>query len=323
MAGQSSPPAAPAPGIDALGFGMAIAGAAFFATKGIFIKLAYAAGVGAETVLALRMIVSMPVYLGIMAWLLFDPRIRAALGGRVVLGSALVGLLGYYFSSFLDFSGLLFVTAQYERLVLFTYPFFSFVLGLMFFGDRPNWRVLPGLVTAYAGLVVIFAWNLAMRPDGLLEGTALVVAAGLTYALYQHLARRRMTGIGSAMFTCIAMIAAGSAAIAHNTVQHGIGAYAELPPEVWGYGAALGLLGTVAPSFLLNGAIARIGARATASTAAWGPVVTIVLAVIVLGEAFTIYHAIGSLLVIVGSLWFAHADRTPGPTDRSVTPSAP
>lgn len=103
-----------------------------------------------------------------------------------------------------------------------------------------------------------------MQLDGLLEGTALVAAAGLTYAPYQHLARCRMAGIGSAMFTCIAMIAAGSAAIA------------------------------------------CIGARATASTAAWSLVVTIVLAVIVLGEAFTVYHA-------VGSLWFAHADRAPGP----------
>jgi drug/metabolite transporter (DMT)-like permease len=313
MTGTSAPPVMPAPKIDGLGFGMAIAGAALFATKGIFIKLAYAAGVGAETVLALRMIVSMPIYVAIGVWLVFNPRIRAALGFRAIIGSALVGMLGYYFSSFLDFSGLLFVTAQYERLVLFTYPFFSFVLGLMFFGDRPNWRVLPGLVMAYVGLIIIFAWNLTMRPQGLFEGTVLVVAAGLSFALYQHLARREMAAIGSAMFTCIAMTAAGVAAITHNTVQHGFAAYAELPHEVWGYGLAIGLLGTVAPSFLLNGAILRIGARATASTAAWGPVLTIVLAVAVLHEAFTVYHAIGSLLVILGSLWFARAERRPDP----------
>ena len=202
--------------------------------------------------------------------------------------------------------------------MLFTYPFFSFVMGVMFFGDRLNWRVLPGLIVAYAGLAVIFIWNLTVRPEGLLEGTALVVAAGITFALYQHLARRRMAGIGSAMFTCIAMTAAGTAAILHNTIQHGLGAYAELSPDVWGYGFALGLLCTVAPSFLLNGAISRIGARATASTAAWGPVVTIVLAVIVLGEAFTVYHAAGSALVMIGSLWFARAERKPDQPDQPV-----
>ena len=313
MIRQSAQPVTPAPGIDAFGLGMAIAGAAFFATKGIFIKLSYAAGIGAETVLALRMIVAMPVYIAIGTRLLFNPRVRATLGSRAIIGSALVGMLGYYFSSFLDFSGLLFVSAQYERLVLFTYPFFSFVLGLMFFNDRPNWRVLPGLFVAYAGLIIIFAWNLAVRPDGLFEGTVLVVGAGLSYALYQHLARREMVSIGSAMFTCIAMTAAGAAAITQNTVQHGFVAYAQLPAEVWIYGAAIGVLGTVVPSFLLNGAISRIGARATASTAAWGPVLTILLAVIVLHEAFTVYHAIGSLLVILGSLWFARAERRPDP----------
>ena len=311
MTGPSASPEASPPGIDSFGFGLAIAGAALFATKGIFIKLAYAAGTGPETVLALRMIVAMPVYVAIFTWLMLNPRARAALGRRAIVGSALVGLLGYYFSSFLDFSGLLFVSAQYERLVLFTYPFFSFVLGLMFFNDRPNWRVLPGLVVAYAGLIIIFAWNLSVRPDGLIEGTALVVGAGLSYALYQHLARREMAAIGSAMFTCIAMIAAGAGAITQNTVQHGFEAYAQLPAEVWIYGAAVGLLGTVAPSFLLNAAISRIGARATASTAAWGPVLTIVLAVIVLHEAFTVYHAIGSLLVMLGSLWFAQAENRP------------
>ena len=318
MAGQPEAPASSAPGIDTVGFGMAIAGAGFFATKGIFIKLAYGAGVGPETVLALRMIIAVPIYLTIGSWLLLNPRVRSTLGLKVIAGSALVGMLGYYFSSFLDFSGLLFVSAQYERLVLFTYPFFSFVMGVMFFGDRLNWRVLPGLIVAYTGLAVIFIWNLTVRPEGLLEGTALVVAAGITFALYQHLARRRMAGIGSAMFTCIAMTAAGTAAILHNTIQHGLGAYAELSPDVWGYGLALGLLGTVAPSFLLNGAISRIGARATASTAAWGPVVTIVLAVIVLGEAFTVYHAAGSALVMIGSLWFARAERKPAQPDQPV-----
>ena len=82
-----------------------------------------------------------------------------------------------------------------------------------------------------------------------------------------------------------------------------------MAPEVWFYGLALGILGTVLPSFLMNGAIARIGARATSSTGAWGPVMTIALAVMILGEAFTIWHALGTALVIGGSVWFARSER--------------
>jgi drug/metabolite transporter (DMT)-like permease len=164
------------------------------------------------------------------------------------------------------------------------------------------------MAVSYAGLLVIFGWNLATDPDGLWTGTALILASAVTFALYQHFAKRQMNHIGSGLFTCIAMSTAGVCSITHNTVEHGIAGWASLPGEVWIYGLCLGVLGTVLPSFLMNTGIARIGARATASTGAFGPIFTIVIAIAVLGEPFTIYHAIGTLLVILGSVWFGRAD---------------
>src|SRR6185503_1690660 len=63
----ASPPAARA---DYLGYGLAISGAVLFATKGIFIKLVYQYSIPTETVLALRMLVAVPVYLVILLTLL-------------------------------------------------------------------------------------------------------------------------------------------------------------------------------------------------------------------------------------------------------------
>ncbi len=316
MAAQVDTPPQPV-ATDVLGYALAISGAALFSTKGIFIKLAYTTGIGTETVLALRMLIAFPFYLAIGAWVLATaPDLRAKLNLREVTLAAGVGILGYYVASSLDFWGLFFVTAQYERLVLFTYPFFTLALGVMFFGDRMNWGVVPGLALSYSGLLVIMGWNFMVNPDGLLEGTALVLASALAFALFQHLAKRRMTVIGTRAFTCIAMGAAALVAVTHNTVQHGIASYAGFSTEVWAYGACLGIVGTVLPSFLLNTGIQRIGARATSSTAAFGPVATIVLAVIVLGEAFTLWHAIGTALVILGVVWFSRAERrakTPTP----------
>lgn len=297
------------PSVDLFGYALAIGGAVLFATKGIFIKLAYQYGVGTETVLALRMLVAVPVYLVIMvALFLRDPALRHRLNWRVLVGSVLVGILGYYVSSFLDFAGLNYTTAQYERLVLYTYPFFGLVFGVLFFGDRFSWSVVPGMVVSYAGLLVIFGWNLATDPDGLWLGTALILASAVTFALYQHFAKRQMNHIGSGLFTCLAMTAAGVCSITHNTVQHGIAGWASLPAPVWLWGLALGIVGTVLPSFLMNTGIARIGARATASTGVFGPLFTIAIAIVVLGEPFTIYHAIGTALVLLGSIWFSRAD---------------
>jgi drug/metabolite transporter (DMT)-like permease len=301
--------ASPTATIDYWGYGLAVSGAILFSTKGIFIKLAYQHGVATETVLALRMLVALPVYLVILATLLRrNPDLAEKLKPRLILPAMAVGLLGYYVSSFLDFAGLNYLTAQFERLVLFTYPFFTLLFGVWFFSDRMAWSVVPGMVTSYLGLMVIFGWNLSTNPDGLWIGTGLVLASAVTFAFYQHLAKRQMNVIGTGLFTCIGMATAGVAAIAQNTVLHGVASYGALAPEVWIYGLALGIFGTVVPSFLMNAGIARIGARATSSTGAFGPLFTIAIAVVVLNEPFTLYHAVGTALVIAGSVWFGRAD---------------
>ena len=295
---------------DPIGYGLAVAGAILFSTKGIFIKLAYGEGVSTEMLLSLRMLVALPVYLVILVTILRrGDKAVAALTPRVVLSSMAIGILGYYLSSYLDFLGLNFVTAQYERLVLFTYPFFVVLFGVWLFGDRMVWGVVPSMLVSYGGLLVIFGWNLAVDPDGIVVGTLLVLGSAITFALYQHLAKRQMLLIGSALFTCIGMSTAAICAIAQNLIISGPASYLTLTPQLWAYGLALGVLGTVLPSFLMNAGMARIGARATSSTAAFGPVVTIVIAVIVLSEPFTLFHGVGTALVLLGSVLFTRAER--------------
>jgi drug/metabolite transporter (DMT)-like permease len=295
--------------IDTFGYALAIGGAALFSTKGIFIKLAFAQGVSTESALALRMLVALPVYLVILVSLLRrNADLRTLLTRRLVLSSMAVGVLGYYVSSYLDFAGLAFVSAQYERLVLFTYPFFVLLFGVWFFGETMKWRLVPPMLITYAGLLVIFTWNLTVDPDGLLVGSALVLGSALTFAFYQHLARRQMKLIGSGLFTCIGMSTAACLAIAQSLVVDGPATYATFTPYVWFLGLMLGVFGTVLPSFLLNTAISRIGPQATSSTASFGPIITIALAVLVLGEEFTLFHALGTGLVLLGSWLFARRE---------------
>lgn len=306
----SSTAVSPATPIDLRGYALAIGGAVLFSTKGIFIKLAYAHGVPTETLLALRMGVALPLYAVILGVILVTRAdVRRQLSVRAVLATMGVGMLGYYVASYLDFLGLNFVSAQYERLVLFTYPFFVLILGALFFGERLVWGVVPAMAVSYAGIAVIFGWNLVTEPAGLWAGTALVLASALTFALYQHLAKRQMRAMRSMVFTCIGMSTAAVAAIVQNGLANGAADLVTLDATTLGYGLCLGILGTVLPSFMLNAGISRIGARATASTAALGPVVTAVIAVIVLGEAFTPFHAAGTALVIGGALLYGRAEQ--------------
>jgi drug/metabolite transporter (DMT)-like permease len=133
-----------------VGYGLALAGALLFSTKTIVIKLAYAAGADAETMQALRMVIALPIYLTIgLHWILTHggdserpPR------GAALLSAAMVGLLGYYVSSYLDLKGLESVSAQLERLILFTYPFFVVIFGAIFSVSRSAAQLSSPLASA-------------------------------------------------------------------------------------------------------------------------------------------------------------------------------
>jgi drug/metabolite transporter (DMT)-like permease len=64
----------------------------------------------------------------------------------------------------------------------------------------------------------------------------------------------------------------------------------------------LGVFATVIPAFLMTDGIKKIGVRNTSITATLGPVWTIVLAAIVLGEEINFVQIIGTVFVVGGVL---------------------
>ena len=66
---------------------------------------------------------------------------------------------------------------------------------------------------------------------------------------------------------------------------------------------------TVIPTFFLNAALHRISAQANATIGTLSPVMTIVLAVLILGEPLTLVDVIGTVLVLAGVGWFTLADQ--------------
>ena len=76
---------------------------------------------------------------------------------------------------------------------------------------------------------------------------------------------------------------------------------------------AIGIVSTVLPAYCISGAIGLIGPERTAIVGNISPVVTVVLAIGVLGEAFTLYHALGTAMVLIGVLLFSHGQRVKVP----------
>jgi drug/metabolite transporter (DMT)-like permease len=285
------------------------AGAALFSTKAIFIKLAYMEEANAALMLALRMAMALPFFVAVGLYAVYRLRQngKAMPGWGLTIRALFTGFIGYYISSLLDFEGLVYITAQLERLVLFTYPIFVMFLGWLFFGARLTWLSIVAAAITYAGLVVVFLTDLPTGGMATVIGTSLVLGCALTFAIYQLLAKNFITAMGSALFTSIALSGSAFACIAHYIVTSWSFDFSSSPRFFW-LAAGTAFFATVVPSFLVNAGLSRISPQSTSMIATISPLITIALAVWILGEPFTLVDAIGSAMVIAGVGIYALTD---------------
>jgi drug/metabolite transporter (DMT)-like permease len=285
----------------------AIGSAALFAVRPIFVKLVYAQGIDSTTLIAFRMLFSMPIYAIMLLWLLRDPVKKSKLSLKAIVSSSIIGLFGYYAASFLDLIGLQYVTAQLGRMILYIYPTLVVILGAIFFRERVTWRMLVSLAITYIGVAVIFGHDLQQFDDNVIVGALFIVGSALSFAIYLIFSKSLITELGSRVFTCIALISASMGIFIHYALTRSI-----LTPQVNAVGLSwilvISIFCTVIPTFFTTAAVARIGANKTGIVAMVGPAFTSSFAVLILGEAFTIYHAVGIIMVVMG-VWYLHREK--------------
>ncbi len=281
-----------------LGFILAIFGTALFSLKSIFIKLAYAEGLNSDSVLMIRMAIALPIYLVILFWL---SRVKTKPEGlsSKLLKITFLGFIGYYLSSYLDLKGLEMISAQLERLTLFTYPIMVAILGALFFKTPITRKVLLALVITYGGLLIVFAKEVTLSGEQVPLGTLLVFLAALSFSFYVLFGKQMIHQIGSLWFTSLAMTISSIFVLLH------FGLFSDftnlsITPMAWLWLGLLAIVSTVIPSFMISEAIAKIGPAQTGIVGILGPIVTMGLAITILNEPFTVWHALGMVLVIGG-----------------------
>ncbi len=293
-----------------VGYLFAITGAVLFSTKAIAVKLAYDHPIDAETLLALRMGFSLPVYLvfGAIALLRRRAAGMALPSVRRSLAAIGCGLIGYWLASYTDFIGLLWISATFERLILFTYPLFVVIFGWLFFGGKLRWSIVPSFVFSYAGLALVFSSHAGDSGRNVALGAGMILVAALSFALYQLLAKREIGLIGSELFTALAMSGASIGALGVFFSTH---APSDLlvAREILPHAAFLAIGATIIPSYFLNAALGRISAEANGAIGMISPVATIVMAALVLGDHLSPSEIIGTVLVVSGVAWFVLSER--------------
>ena len=170
-----------------LGAALVFTGAILFSTKAVIVKLAYRYEVDSISLLALRMLFSLPFFLLVAALSGRQKEYRGfPISRKDGFRILFLGVVGYYLASMLDFLGLQYVTASLERLILFVYPTLvlligatvyrepvtrrqlgsigpisTIVLAYIFLGERLGWLQWAGTVLVIAGVLLI---TLQKRP---------------------------------------------------------------------------------------------------------------------------------------------------------------
>ncbi len=284
-----------------VGPALAVIGVLGFSFKAILIKLAYAwAPIDAVTLLALRMAYATPFF-ALMAYF-SSRRGRAApieRGDRIRI--LWLGFVGYYLASLVDFMGLQYVTAALERLMLYLYPTIVVVLSALFFKQRITGRVVLALALSYAGILLVLARDLSFAGDagGLWIGAALVFASSFLYAVYLVGAGPVIARLGSARFIALAMLASAAFVFVQFLATRPLHALAA-PLRIQLLSLTMAIFSTVLPTYLIAEAIQRIGASRTSLVGSLGPVFTIWLGWVILGEPAHWIQLAGAALVLGG-----------------------
>lgn len=286
---------------------MVMLGAIGFGSKAVIVKLMYRYGVDTISTLTLRMLFSLPFFLAVIIYHYKKAPI-SSLDNKDKILIPLMGLVGYYGSSLLDFLGLQYISAGLERLILFIYPTMVILMTAIFLKSKITKNQIYALIMTYLGISLALVTDFSFTGNNFALGASFIFASAFTYSIYLVVSGRIIPRIGSILYTSYIMLVATFCVFVHYFVSNGSGLW-DFPQEVYELNIWMALVATVIPAFLTAEGIRLIGSGNMAIVGTIGPISTIVMANIFLGESVGFWQLVGTLLVLIGVLLIGAAKR--------------
>ena len=283
---------------------LALVGAIMFSSKAVMVKLSYEYKIDSLSLLLLRMGFSLPIYITI-----------ACINKKTVSNENLsnkdwgylifLGIIGYYFASYLDFVGLQYITASLERLVLFIYPTITTILVAIYFKRKISIYKVIAIVFTYIGIGIAF-WGKIQ--DNIQEdfwlGVFLIFASAITFSIYLVGSEKIIPKFGVQRFTSYCMIVSCLSVLIHFGIKSNVD-ITSFPWQVYAFGVIIAVFNTVLPSYMMSAAIKTIGSSTTSILSSIGPISVIILGYLLLHEQISYYQISGTLVVIIGVIIMA------------------
>lgn len=276
---------------------IAIVGIVLFSAKAIMVKLAYQYDVTSLHLLLFRMVFSLPFYIVFSFY--FKPKHSENIKRKDYLWIVFFGFVGYYLASYFDFLGLVYIKAGLERIILFVYPTLVILISRIFLKTKITNQQIVAILITYFGVVIAFWGELQFESQNVVLGGFLIFLAALTYASYIVGSGWLIPKFGVIAFTSYAMIVSSICVIIHYLITDR-GNIFDYSYQVYLLSILMAIVSTIIPSFLVSLAIKKLGANNFSIIGSIGPVSTIILAYIFLGEQLSVLQMIGAVIVILG-----------------------
>lgn len=284
---------------------MVLVSATAFGTLSILAKLAYRAGLGTEQLLAFRFVLAAVGMWGLALALRQNP---LRFERRRLLTLIALGAIFYTGQSLTYFTALRSLPASLCVLIAYIYPSLVVLAGWLFlrrFVSPWNWVALVasflGVALLVGGAQFQLAWALVFA-----------FASPAIYTGYILLGERVMSSVPAVGASAVIM---SGAAIAFCVIAAFAGQLA-LPTSAngWAVGFAIALVPTMVAISLFLAGLPRIGAVRSSLLSTLEPVVTVLLAVVLLGDRLSAIQVLGGVLIIVAVVVVSSAHLwRPGP----------
>lgn len=286
-------------------FAIALVGAVAFSNKAILAKLMYREGADALDTITLRMVFSFPLFFALAVWVHFTDHAHAdyRLNRRDAVSILIVGFVGYYLSSMLDFSGLQFISTGLERLLLFLTPSLVLIISRLFLGKNVDIKQWWASGLAYIGIVLVFVHEVRFSGTNVPLGSTLVFGSALSYAAYLLMTGELVKRLGSARLVAYAMMVSTLCCVVQYALLRDWAHLRQLLSThavLWQYSLLIALFCTFTPVLLTMLAVSRLGSPIVSQISMVGPISMLGLGYWFLDEPITLIQLAGTTLVLVG-----------------------
>ena len=273
-----------------MGVVIVLISATAFGMNAILAKLAYRSGLGTSQTLAFRFVLG-AVGMWAVAIALRQNPLRFS--RRQLLTLLALGGIFYTAQSLAYFTALRTLPASLCVLIAYVYPSQVAIAGWLFLRRSISAWQAVALVGSFTGVLLLVggaqfqvAWALVFA-----------IAAPTVYTAYILVGENVMNGIPAVGASAVIISGAGLAFSAIAALQGELALPATA--QGWAVAFAFALIPTMIAISLFLAGLPRIGAARASLLSTWEPVVTVVLAVILFGDSFTVVQFVGGLLILV------------------------